>query len=415
VLHGDAADEDLLLEENIENTDVFCAVTNDDEANILSAMLAKRLGARKVMALINRPAYVDLVQSGPIDIAISPQQATIGSLLKHVRRGDVVRCTRCAAARPRPSRPSPTATGLLARWSGAPSRRSTCRGHAIGAIVRGDEVLIAHHDTVIESEDHVILFLQDKRRVVGGGAPVPGRGDLPLERAPAERGRPWPAHGLFSLTMLPPVLVSLIRRRRGHPFLTPSRLILGTGLAIFLPVMRLHQELRIRDGFLIVVLFWVGLGLAGALPFVLAEEPRLSITDAVFESMSGLTTTGATVIVGLDDLPKAILFYRQQLQWLGGMGIIVLAVAVLPMLGVGGMQLFRAEMPGPMKDAKLTPRITETAKALWYIYAAMTVACTLAYWGAGMTFFDAIGHAFSPWPSAASRPTTPAWVISTAP
>jgi trk system potassium uptake protein TrkH len=159
--------------------------------------------------------------------------------------------------------------------------------------------------------------------------------------------------------------------------------------------MRLHQELRIRDGFLIVVLFWVGLGLAGALPFVLAEEPRLSITDAVFESMSGLTTTGATVIVGLDHLPKAILFYRQQLQWLGGMGIIVLAVAVLPMLGVGGMQLFRAEMPGPMKDAKLTPRITETAKALWYIYAAMTVACTLAYWGAGMTFFDAIGHAFS--------------------
>jgi trk system potassium uptake protein len=201
---------------------------------------------------------------------------------------------------------------------------------------------------------------------------------------------------IFSFTMLPPVVVGLIYQDGEiWPFLAAFLLILGIGLTIFLPVMRLHQELRIRDGFLVVVLFWVGLGLAGSLPFLLAEQPRLSVTDAIFESMSGLTTTGATVIVGLDDLPKAILFYRQQLQWLGGMGIIVLAVAVLPMLGVGGMQLFRAEMPGPMKDAKLTPRITETAKALWYIYVSMTVACTLAYWAAGMTFFDAIGHAFS--------------------
>ncbi len=201
---------------------------------------------------------------------------------------------------------------------------------------------------------------------------------------------------LFSFTMLPPVAVGLFYRDGDvWPFFAAFVLILGVGLLTFLPVMRLHQELRVRDGFLVVVLFWTALGLAGALPFVLADQPNLSITDAIFESMSGLTTTGATVIVGLDDLPKAILFYRQQLQWLGGMGIIVLAVAVLPMLGVGGMQLFRAEMPGPMKDAKLTPRITETAKALWYIYAFMTVACALAYWGAGMSFFDAIGHSFS--------------------
>ncbi|HFE48777.1 MAG TPA: potassium transporter, partial [Chromatiaceae bacterium] len=119
------------------------------------------------------------------------------------------------------------------------------------------------------------------------------------------------------------------------------------------------------------------------------------LTDAVFESFSGLTTTGATVIVGLDHLPKSILYYRQQLQWLGGMGIIVLAVAILPMLRIGGMQLYRAETPGPIKDTKLTPRITETAKALWLIYLTMTVACTLAYWAAGMSLFDAIGHAFS--------------------
>ena len=114
----------------------------------------------------------------------------------------------------------------------------------------------------------------------------------------------------------------------------------------------------------------------------------------MFESFSGLTTTGATVIIGLDQLPESLLFYRQQLQWLGGMGIIVLAVAILPMLGVGGMQLYRAETPGPIKDSKLTPRIKETALALWSIYLGLTVFCAAAYWVAGMSFFDAICHSF---------------------
>jgi trk system potassium uptake protein TrkA len=166
VLHGDAADEELLLEENIEDTDVFCAVTNADEANILSAMLAKRLGARKVMALINRTAYVDLVQSSRIDVAISPQQATIGSLLKHVRKGDVVvvHSLRRGAAE---------AIEAIAHGDESSSKVvgraiediRLPKGCNIGAIVRGDEVLIAHHDTVIQSDDHVILFLQDRMKV----------------------------------------------------------------------------------------------------------------------------------------------------------------------------------------------------------------------------------------------------------
>ncbi|WP_455197008.1 Trk system potassium transporter TrkA [Kaarinaea lacus] len=166
VLFGDAADEELLMEENIEHTDVFCAVTNDDEANILSAMLAKRLGARKVMALINRAAYVGLVQSGIIDIAISPQQATIGSLLAHVRRGDVtaVHSLRRGAAE---------AIEAVAHGD-VNSSRVVGRaiedivlppGTTIGAIVRDKEVIIAHHDTVIESDDHVILFVVDKKRI----------------------------------------------------------------------------------------------------------------------------------------------------------------------------------------------------------------------------------------------------------
>lgn len=166
VLHGDAADRELLTEENIEDMDVFCALTNDDEANILSAMLAKRMGATKVMSLINRPAYVDLVESGIIDVAISPQQVTIGSLLAHVRRGDVVavHSLRRGAAE---------AIEAIAHGDRHTSRvvgRRICevalpKGVTIGALVRGDDVLIAHDDLIIHAGDHVILFLVDKRRI----------------------------------------------------------------------------------------------------------------------------------------------------------------------------------------------------------------------------------------------------------
>ena len=201
---------------------------------------------------------------------------------------------------------------------------------------------------------------------------------------------------VFSVTLLPPALVALLYQDgQIQVFLMGTFLVLLLGCMMWLPVRHSREELRVRDGFLIVVLFWFVLGLAGAVPFMLADHPELSVTDAIFESFSGLTTTGATVITGLDDLPESILYYRQQLQWLGGMGIIVLAVAIMPMLGVGGMQLYRAETPGPHKDAKLTPRIAETAKALWYIYAGLTLACGVSYWMAGMSGFDAIGHSFS--------------------
>ena len=201
---------------------------------------------------------------------------------------------------------------------------------------------------------------------------------------------------LFSLTLLPPIGVSLwLADGASGAFIGAFGLILAGGLALWYPTRRVRRELRLRDGFIVVVLFWVGLTLSGAVPFILADNPRMSITDSVFESVSGLTTTGATVIVGIDQLPESIAFYRQMLQWLGGMGIIVLAVAILPMLGIGGMQLYRAETPGSMKGNKLTPRITETAKALWYIYLGLTIACASAYWLAGMTPFDALAHSFS--------------------
>ncbi len=201
---------------------------------------------------------------------------------------------------------------------------------------------------------------------------------------------------LFSITLLPPLAFAWFSDDGAlEAFVTAFGLTLLAGIAIWLPVARVRREMRTRDGFVVVVMFWTVLTLIGALPFVLSPDPKISFTNAVFESASGLTTTGATVITHLDELPISILYYRQQLQWLGGMGIVVLAVAVLPMLGIGGMQLYRAETPGPMKDSKLTPRITETAKALWYIYLGLTVACGLAYWLAGMSAFDALSHAYS--------------------
>jgi len=201
---------------------------------------------------------------------------------------------------------------------------------------------------------------------------------------------------LFSITLLPSLVISWWTRDGAELAFSMALVItISLGLALWLPVRNIKKELRLRDGFVVVVLFWAGLGLTGAIPLVLSDNPQMSFTDAAFESLSALTTTGATVITGIDTLPLSILFYRQELQWLGGMGIIVLAVAILPLLGIGEMQLYRAETPGPLKDSKLTPRITETAKALWYIYLALTVSCALLYWVAGMSFFDAVAHSFS--------------------
>ncbi|MEM0955578.1 MAG: TrkH family potassium uptake protein [Pseudomonadota bacterium] len=201
---------------------------------------------------------------------------------------------------------------------------------------------------------------------------------------------------LFSLTLLAPLALALAFQDGATAgFLSALGITFLSGLVLWLPTRNARQELRTRDGFLITTLFWTVLGLYGSLPFALHDGMDLDATDAIFESISGLTTTGATVITGLDDVPRSLLFYRQQLQWLGGIGIIVVAVAILPMLGVGGMQLYQAETPGPSKDAKLTPRITETAKALFFVYLSLTASCGVAYWLTGMSTFDAICHAFS--------------------
>jgi len=199
---------------------------------------------------------------------------------------------------------------------------------------------------------------------------------------------------LYSLSFLPSIGIALLYNDGQWDVFVGSLFITAAaGLFMWLPNLKERSELTVRGGFLVVALFWIVLGVVGSLPFILGLH--LGVTDAVFESVSGFTTTGATVIVGLDQLPESILYHRQQIQWLGGMGIIVLAVAILPLLGVGGMQLYRAEASGVAKDEKLTPRITETARALWLIYLALTVACALAYWVAGMNLFDAVGHAFS--------------------
>jgi trk system potassium uptake protein TrkH len=199
---------------------------------------------------------------------------------------------------------------------------------------------------------------------------------------------------LFSTTILPPLGLSLLE---GDDYTTEFAITLVAalliGLALWAPMRKRSDAIRTRDGFLIVALMWIAMSLLGAVPFMLALD--MSFVDAVFESASGYTTTGSTVLAGLDELPHSILFYRQEIQWLGGIGVIVVAIALLPMLGIGGMQLYKAETPGPFKDERLTPRITRTAKNILMIYIALTGACALAYWLAGMNAFDAIAHSFS--------------------
>jgi trk system potassium uptake protein len=200
---------------------------------------------------------------------------------------------------------------------------------------------------------------------------------------------------IFSVAYVMPIACSLIYGDGQLAEFSAAAIVsAATGLLIAMLTRRRARELKPRDGFLLVTMAWVLLSLSATIPLMLAL-PDLTFTDAYFEAMSGLTTTGSTVLSGLDDLPPSINFWRLTLHWLGGLGIIVLAVAILPLLGVGGMQLIKAEMPGAVKDEKLTPRITQTAKALWLAYLVITVAGILGLKAGGMGWFDAICHAFS--------------------
>ena len=200
---------------------------------------------------------------------------------------------------------------------------------------------------------------------------------------------------VFATTFALPLGWSLAVGDGSHAtFLVSGIGCLTAGALLWLVTRRYRRELEPRDGALLVVLGWLVMSLAGAIPFLL-ELPEMSFTDACFEAVAALTTTGATVISGIERLPPSVNLWRHAMQWYGGMGIIVMAVAILPMLGVGGMQLFKAEMPGPMKERKLTPRITQTAKALWLIYIGLTAGCIVALRWAGLGWFDAVCHGFS--------------------
>lgn len=199
---------------------------------------------------------------------------------------------------------------------------------------------------------------------------------------------------MFALYFTLPALTALIYGERAlWNFLIAGAVTGAAGLVLRFATRRFKNELKPRDGYLVVTLSWLFVATAAMLPLML-ELRGLSFTDAYFETMSALSTTGSTVLTGLQDLPHSINLWRHALAWLGGMGVIVLAVAILPLLGVGGMQMYRAEAPGPVKDAKLAPRIVETARLLWLVYAAFTAACAASLWAAGMSLFDAICHAF---------------------
>lgn len=200
---------------------------------------------------------------------------------------------------------------------------------------------------------------------------------------------------LFAVSMAVPWAFSFaLDDGAQRAFLYSFAATLSCGLVLWLATLRERRELQVRDGFLLVALVWTVLPAFATLPLLLSL-PELSFTEAYFEAVSGLTASGATVLAGLDGLPPSVNLWRGFMIWLGGMGVIVLAVAILPLLGVGGSQLFKAETPTPMKDTKLTPRVAETAKGLWLVYFGFTAACALAYWLAGMTWLDALMHGFT--------------------
>jgi trk system potassium uptake protein TrkH len=198
----------------------------------------------------------------------------------------------------------------------------------------------------------------------------------------------------FALAILVPLLFSWIWQDGAiSAYDEVFFLTFGTGLGLWWSARNENHDLKVRDGFLMVVMVWTVLPIFAGLPLIL--QLGISFTDAYFEAVSGLTTTGATVLANLDQLPPSINLWRGMMVWLGGMGLIVLAVAVLPLLGIGGRQMFKAETPGPMKDSQLTPRMAQTAKGLWVVYAGITLACVLSLHWAGMTWFDAVMHAFT--------------------
>lgn len=201
---------------------------------------------------------------------------------------------------------------------------------------------------------------------------------------------------LLSLTFIPPIFVEFLYQDGfALTFHLSFAVTFGLGFLLWFPLRSRMHALRAHDGFLIVLMFWLTASIIGALPLYWNIEPSLSFTDAFFESVSGITTTGSTIFNHIDHLPHALLYYRQQLQFIGGISIVVLAVAILPALGIGGMQLFRTEVTGPVKDDKLTPRVTHSAKVIWLLYVFMTLFCALSYFLAGMPIFDAIVHSFS--------------------
>lgn len=201
---------------------------------------------------------------------------------------------------------------------------------------------------------------------------------------------------LYSLSMIVPVIIGLIfGETQLASFILTFFVALSLGVTGWLATRRGEKMLKTRDGFMVVVLFWFIFSVLSTMPLYFDSRLGLSLTDALFEGVSGITTTGASVLDNIDNLPKSILYYRAQLNFLGGLGIIVLAIAIMPFLGIGGAKLYQSEMPAPMKDKKFTPRLADTARSLWMVYTALAFACGVSYHLAGMNWFDALCHSLS--------------------
>jgi Trk K+ transport system NAD-binding subunit len=370
VLHGDGSDQACSAEEHIGDIDVVVTLTNDEETNILASLLARRMGARKAITKINKFSYFPLMTAIGIEQVVSTRLSAINTILQHIRRGKVLSAISLKGEQAEALEAVALETSDIV---GKPLKRIAFpKGAIVASIIREEQVIIPTGDSVIQPDDRVIIFAQ--RRAIGGIEKF-----WPSSWSISDALALHPVHPegslmlFFGLTMLLPLGFGCYY---GDASVAPAA-IDGPDprhRAVLLLCFRRERgaaTISQREGMAIVAVGWTAIGFFGALPFYLGRE--WSFVDAFFESVSGFTTTGASILTDIESLPAGLLLWRSLIQWLGGMGIIVLSIAILPFLGVGGMQLYKAEVPTPVPD-KLKPRIRDTAKILWKVYALFTLA-----------------------------------------
>ena len=405
MLHGDALDKTLLEEAQAGQAETIVSVTNDDETNIFTSVLAKQAGCKRAITLVNKSSYENLIPTLGIDAVVSPSAVTISTVLRHIRRGPIVALYTLREDFGEVIEAEITESSrLLLRPL---NQLGLPQGMKIGAVMRDGEVFVPTGETRFEEGDHIVALVTYSYLHLAEALLECRKAAPPMSAAVhatgiAAQGIKPVLHltGLVLLataaTMVFPMIVDIYYRHADWQAFAAAAMVSAVigGLLVRYSRKSLKTGLTLRQSFLLTPLSWVSVAAVSALPFFFSDYGAVSnsLADAVFESVSGITTTGATVISGLEDAPPGILLWRALLQWMGGIGIIATAIAILPALGIGGMQLFRTESSD--RSEKAMPRVRQIAGTIALVYACLTVLAFVVYWLAGMRPFDALTQ---PW------------------